>query len=281
MNKKYVVTQIMESGDPNGIIILKLSNWNGLCFKFPRKQLSKLKDYNDDIKDNPCVYLLLGEEDMIPVCYVGETDDAITRMSQHKEDYWNEVLIFIGGKSNFALNKAIVKYLENKAYLDAKKISDETKRYTIKNGNTPKSSPLSLEDKIRADETYEHIKDICNIFGYKVFDSYISEEEEKSDDNLFFIHRGIIDARGRLTDEGFVVLKGSKVAHSFTTSTTQCFKDSGKRLRDQKVIANDEFTKDWLFGSPSGASVIVLGHNSNGRNDWKNKDGLSIKDLED
>jgi len=52
MNNKYVVTQIMESGDPNGIIRLKLSNWNGLCFKFPRKQLSKLKEYNEDIITN-------------------------------------------------------------------------------------------------------------------------------------------------------------------------------------------------------------------------------------
>lgn len=271
----------MKSGDPDGIIRLKLSNWNGLCFKFPRKQLSKLKDYSEDIEDNPCLYLLLGEEEMKPVCYVGETDDALTRMPQHREDYWNEVLIFIGDKRNFALNKAIVKYLENKAYLDAKKISNETGRYVIKNGNTPKSSPLSPEGKIRADEYFERIKDVCNVLGYKVFDSYINEEEQTSEEDLFFIHKGDIEAKGRLTDEGFVVLKGSKVAHDFTERTTQCFKDSGKKLREDGVIVNDEFTKDWLFGSPSGASVIVVGHNSNGRTEWKNKNGLSIKDLEE
>lgn len=77
------------------------------------------------------------------------------------------------------------------------------------------------------------------------------------------------------------MLKGSKVAHTFTEKTTQCFKDSGKKLRDYGVIVNDVFTKDWLFGSPSGASVIVVGHNSNGRTEWKNKHGLTIKDLEE
>lgn len=281
MNNKYVVTQIMESGNPDGIIRLKLSNWNGLCFKFPRKQLLKLKDYNEDIKDNPCLYFLLGEEEMKSVCYVGETDDASTRMLQHREDYWNEVLIFIGEKRNFSLNKAIVKYLENKAYIAAKKISNETCRYLIKNGNTPKSSPLSPEDKIRADEFFEHIKYVCNVLGYKIFDSYINEKNHATDEDLFFIHKGDIDAKGKLTDEGFVVLKGSKVAHTFTEKTTQCFKDSGKKLRDYGVIVNDVFTKDWLFGSPSGASVIVVGHNSNGRTEWKNKHGLTIKDLEE
>lgn len=279
-NNKYVVTQIMESGDTKGIIRLKLSNWNGLCFKFPRKQLSKLKEYSEDIEDNPCIYLLLGEEDMKPVCYIGETDDVLTRMMQHKEDYWNEVLIFIGDKRNFPLNKAIVKYLENKAYVEAKKISLETNRYSIKNGNTPKSSPLSFEDKIRADEYFEHIKEVCSILNYKVFDYYISQEEQVSNDNLFYIKKDKIDAKGKITDEGFVILKDSKVASSFTSKTTKCFIETGKRLRDEGVIVNDIFTKDWLFASPSGASVIVVGHNSNGRNEWKDKLGRSINDLE-
>lgn len=131
----------------------------------------------------------------------------------------------------------------NKVYLDAKKISNETGRYDIKNGNTPKSSPLSHEDKIRADEYFEYIKDLCNVLGYKVFDSYINEEEQTSVEDLFFINKGAIDAKGKLTDEGFVVLKGSKVAHLFIVGTTQWFKDSGKKLRDDGVIVNDVFTK--------------------------------------
>ena len=122
---------------------------------------------------------------------------------------------------NFALNKAIVKYLENKVYIDAKKISNETGRYDIKNGNTSKNSPLSPEDKIRAGEYFEHIKDLCDVLSYKVFDSYINEEEQTSVEDLFFINKGTIDAKGKLTDEDFVVIKGSKVVHSFTVETTQ------------------------------------------------------------
>lgn len=147
---------------------------------------------------------------------------------------------------NFALNKAIVKYLENKVCLDAKKISNETGRYDIKNGNTPKSSPLAPEDKIIADEYFEHIKDLCNVLGYKVFDSHINEEEQTSVKDLFFINKGAIDAKGKLIDESFVVLKGSKVTHSFAVGTTQWFKDSGKKLRDDGVIVNDEFTKSTI-----------------------------------
>lgn len=281
MKNRNVITQIMESGDPYGIIRLKLSNWNGLCFKFPRTKLYELKDYYEDIENNPCVYFLLGEENMKPVCYVGETDDILTRIVQHKEDYWNDVLIFVGSNKNFVLNKAIIKHLEHKAYVEAKKISDETNRYAIKNKNTPRESPLSIEDKIRADDFFEHIKEICTILGYKIFDSYVIKEKEKDEDNLFYIKNGEIDAKGMLTNEGFVILKDSKVAHTFTDGTSQCFKDSGEKLRNDSVIVNDVFTKDWLFGSPSGASVMVVGHNSNGRKTWKNKDGLSISDLEE
>lgn len=76
-----------------------------------------------------------------------------------------------------------------------------------------------------------------------MFDSYINEEEQTSVEDLFFINKGAIDAKGELTDEGFVVLKGSKVAHLFIVGTTQLFKDSGKKLRDDGVIVNDVFTK--------------------------------------
>ncbi|MDO5041459.1 MAG: DUF4357 domain-containing protein [Peptoniphilus sp.] len=40
-------------------------------------------------------------------------------------------------------------------------------------------------------------------------------------------------------------------------------------------------TKNYLFNSPSYASSFILGMNSNGRADWKTRDDITLKDLEE
>jgi hypothetical protein len=40
------------------------------------------------------------------------------------------------------------------------------------------------------------------------------------------------------------------------------------------------FAQDHAFTSPSTASAVVLGRNSNGREAWKTKAGITLKDLQ-
>lgn len=54
------------------------------------------------------------------------------------------------------------------------------------------------------------------------------------------------------------------------------------RLRDrliQEGVVDDlfRFTKDYLFTSPSLAAAVVLGRSANGRIEWVNQEGLTIK----
>lgn len=51
----------------------------------------------------------------------------------------------------------------------------------------------------------------------------------------------------------------------------------------EKGIINEnfEFTKDYIFTSPSLAAAVVLGRNANGRPKWKNNEHKSIKDVEE
>ena len=41
-----------------------------------------------------------------------------------------------------------------------------------------------------------------------------------------------------------------------------------------------QFTEDYLFDSPSGAAMLVLGRTSNGWNDWKTADGRTLHEVE-
>jgi hypothetical protein len=41
------------------------------------------------------------------------------------------------------------------------------------------------------------------------------------------------------------------------------------------------FTQDYTFNSPSMASDVVLGRSSNGRVDWKDATGKTLKELQE
>jgi hypothetical protein len=41
------------------------------------------------------------------------------------------------------------------------------------------------------------------------------------------------------------------------------------------------FTQDYVFGSPSTAAAVVQGRNANGRVDWKDHNGRTLKDLQE
>ena len=45
-----------------------------------------------------------------------------------------------------------------------------------------------------------------------------------------------------------------------------------------EVGSSYELTEDYLFDSPSGAADVLLGRSANGRAEWKDPQGVSLKD---
>lgn len=53
---------------------------------------------------------------------------------------------------------------------------------------------------------------LTSIYGYHIFDEILSEDDRSNDRDLLYLTNNNIEyARGILTDEGFVILKGSKI----------------------------------------------------------------------
>lgn len=105
-------------GNPNGRIMCELSNWNGRVYKISRSEISEFAKRTDS--ENTGVYFLFGKDDENnDTIYIGEAEKMLTRLRQHLKDvnYWNDCITVIS-KDNL-LNKAHVKYLENKFYLMA------------------------------------------------------------------------------------------------------------------------------------------------------------------
>lgn len=267
-------------GDPNGRMSCELSNWSGKAYKIPR---IKVKDCSDreDLTTSTGVYLLFGkDDDGKDQVYIGEAEAILKRLNQQltSKDFWNETIVFISKDDN--LNKAHVKYLENRLH----EIAKSANRYKVDNSIVPTQSSISESDRAEMEEFIEYIKLLVNTLGHKVFEEK-REFKPKQKQETFFIKaaRGA-DGQGEPTSDGFVVFKSSKAAASTVPSMTQNFLTLRQNLIHQGVLVDKgeflEFQDDYIFSSPSTASSILLGRNSNGLTEWKLKDGKTLKEFE-
>ena len=91
----------------------------------------------------------------------------------------------------------------------------------------------------------------------------------------------IIEVKCERTTEGFVVLEGSQVEMIDSPAIPTSLKELRKELIKANVIKGGILQEKQLFSSPSYAAAFVLGMNTNGRMDWKDKDGKTLKELEE
>ncbi|MCR9014280.1 GIY-YIG nuclease family protein [Aquiflexum gelatinilyticum] len=266
-------------GDPNGRMSCELSNWSGKAYKIPR---IKVKDCSDrDDLTSTGVYLLFGKDDEgKDQVYIGEAESILKRLNQQltSKDFWNETIVFISKDEN--LNKAHIKYLENRLH----EIAKSANRYKVDNSIIPTQSSISESDRAEMEEFIEYIKMLVNTLGHKVFDEK-REFKPKQKQETFFIKaaRGA-DGQGEPTSDGFVVFKNSKAAASIVNSMTSNYIAFRQKLISQGILVDKgeyfEFSDDYIFSSPSTAAVMVMGRNANGLTEWKNKNGKTLKDFE-
>lgn len=270
-------------GEPNGRLTCELSNWTGKAYKIPRIKVKDCTDRHD--LNNPGVYLLFGKnetgKDMV---YVGEAETVLKRLYQHltQKDFWTEAIAFISKDEN--LNKAHIKYLENRLFEIAKSVD----RYHIENNSIPTQSSIAESDRAEMEEFIENIKILINTLGHKVFEEKreIKSPEKQLQETFSIKSSRGADALGEPTADGFVVFKGSRVAGNTVPSMTQNFIKIRNELIESEVLIKSskseglELAKDYVFTSPSTAAAMVMGRNANGLTEWKLKDGTTLRDFE-
>ncbi|UKM64214.1 GIY-YIG nuclease family protein [Flavobacteriaceae bacterium GSB9] len=273
----------LVDGEPNGRMTCELSNWTGKALKIPRKKIKESSDRPE--LENTGVYILFGKSNKSEnkeLAYIGEAEGIYKRLNQHlsAKDFWNEALVFVSKDEN--LNKAHIKYLENRLHEIALKVN----RYDLENGNTPARSSISESDQAEMEEFLENIKLLVNALGFKIFEELRKEQTiEEQISNTFYINaaRGA-KAKGQMTNEGFVVLKDSEFATSITNSFPSNWKNTRQSLIDDKIIIQIDnkliLKEDYLFSSPSAAAAIVMGRSANGLTEWKLNDGRILKAVE-
>lgn len=266
-------------GDPNGRMSCELSNWTGKAYKIPRIKIKDCTDRDDLVSTG--VYLLFGkDEEGKDLVYIGEAETILKRLNQHlnQKDFWNETIVFISKDEN--LNKAHIKYLENRLH----DIAKNTNRYKVENFITPTQSSISEPDQAEMEEFLENIKMLVNTLGHKVFEEKRDFRPKQKKETLFIKAARGADAEGEPTSDGFVVFKGSKAAGSTVPSMTSNFLNLRQKLIDEKAIVENgncyEFVEDYIFSSPSTAAAMVMGRNANGLTEWKLYSGITLKEYE-
>ena len=267
------IQMFIFDGNPNGRIMCELSNWNGRVYKISRNELAQFSNRPD--AENTGVYFLLGkDENNMDTLYIGEAEKMLTRLKQHLKDqlYWSDCIVVVS-KDNL-LNKAHVKFLENKFFVLAKTAG----RSVVINSAVPTCSSISEYDEAMLLEFISNAKLLVNTLGYKIFDTIEDSSVKKQNSQiLFYIQaaRGA-NAKGVIVADGFAVLKDSAIA----TTTVPSMSDSLNRLRNELIEkgiidSSFHFSKDHIFTSPSLAAAVVMGRNANGRTEWGSVNILS------
>ncbi|WP_124057601.1 GIY-YIG nuclease family protein [Vaginisenegalia massiliensis] len=279
----------LMDGEVTGRIKCTLSNWTGLAFKIPRPALDRCKD-RGDLKQSG-VYFLFGKNDRgEEEVYIGQAgirkngEGILYRVSEHLKDqnYFSEVVMLTTQNNSFGPTE--ISYLENKFTLLAR----ENDRYIVRNSNEPNIGNVTEEKESELIEFIEYSKIVLGVLGYKIFIPLVNPLVENNiDGELFYLKRKSkksnqeIHAMCKQTSEGFVVLKGSMIEMIDSDSLPKSLQALREQLMLTGEISNGILQKNQLFASPSYASNFVLGMASNGRIDWKNKNGITLKMLDE
>ena len=277
----------LVDGDPEGIVIAELSNWDAKLIKIPRDEL---RNSEREELQQPGVYFLFckndeGEDSV----YIGEAENIKNRLTIHiqsynrgeRDYYWNTAVIITSKK----LNKTLIRYLENK-FVD---ITRECNRYELLTKTTGTNVVISEPDEAIMGEFIENSKITINTLGYKVLQPLVSkklkneeEEPDKTNNESEKLYLKIKDTYGEAiqTSDGFVLLEGAKISSTTVKSIPNGVKKLRKKYERKGLIENNITKTDIVFPSPSQAADFVSGSNLSGPKYWKNKDGKSLNELE-
>lgn len=280
----------MIDGTAYGPRLSEIGNWVGKAIYSPRAAINKIMNRSEF--DNPGIYCLKGDptdDAFDEKIYIGEAENIKIRLKQHLSDPNKDFkeLIFFVSKDEL-LTKTQIRYLESRLV----QLAIEARTAQIDNGNSPSLPTLHEADISDMEYFLEQIKLILPVMGFKfLISSTVSSDpinESKSTNDVhetYYIKTKTFKAKMMETDQGYIVSKGSEAKKSLSKSCTETYRSMRRKLVETKImIENGDkliFAEDAVFNSPSAASNMILGRNSNGFTEWVNKSGQTFKEIQE
>lgn len=225
--------------------------------------------------------------------YVGEGDPIRPRLESHyaQKDFWTRAIGFATATAG-QLNKAHVQFLE--ARLTA--LARAAKRVPLDNANQPAEPSLSEADRADMDVFLAHMLGMLPVLGVHAFEqapavalpAAAPGQPAPAAPTLLYCRGKGVEATGYESTQGFVVRKGSQAVAGVVESMAQYAANAlamRQELMGVGVLALSGgvyvMTQDYTFNSPSRAACVLLGRSANGRIEWKDAQGRTLKELQE
>lgn len=255
------------------------ANWTGIALVVPRSIYMRVRSERDEL-NRAGVYVLTGpsqEQPDLDRVYIGEAEVLRSRLDQHHagKDFWTRAVIFT--KKDASLNKAHVKYIESRLVVRAN-LAD---RAEVENGNVPQLPALSEAEAADTEAFVDDMLLIYPVVGVRAFEPL--QPRQAVGQNLH-VHGVDANGEGQETSDGFLVFKGSRARADAVPSIHAYMAELRKKLIEEGVLEQTldglRFTRDYLFNSPSTAAGVLLGRAANGRTEWKDGEGRTLKEIQ-
>lgn len=274
MSRPFTIRILVAEGVPDGLRLVEKSNWIGLGIICPRGRYPEVK--KRDAFSNSGIYILTGREgdDELLTVYVGEGETVRDRLDKHhaNKDFWQQAVIFT--TKGDPLNKAEIQYLE--ACLI--ELATKYKRCNLDNANKPNRPGLSEADEAEVGGYLDEVLSLLPVIGIDVFEP---PDSSPRGGRIYYWKGTGWDATGFETSNGFTVKTGS-IARTEIVPSMDTYRKSRQRLIDSGALLPEDqgltLTEDQEFTSPSMAATVFAGRNTNGREAWKDADGVSLKE---
>lgn len=265
----------LPDGNPRSIKLAEITSRTLQAILIPRAKLDEAKK-REELRQCSVYYLIgASDEDVKQQIYVGEAEDAYTRLRQHNKakDFWITTIAIVSKTHH--LTKTHIKYLEWLSYKEAETVG----RYVLENANVP-SKPFvseSMEADLR--DNFETIKLLVSTLGHPIFDK-IAKPKKK--DIIYCVGKDA-SAKGEYTEDGLVVFSGSKCNFNEVNSAKNYVRNARQELIDEGILQQSgsvyEFKVNHIFSSPSRAAAVVLAREANGWIEWKYENGKTISEV--
>ena len=267
-------------GDPKRLRTAELSNWTGKSVAGPRSELERLLQREESA--SPGVYFLAGidPDSNQSAIYIGEAESIKDRIKSHlSKDFWNHIVFFITKDEN--LTKAHIRYIEGRLI----EIAKSADRSTVMNSQGS-GAKLPESDREDMEVFLAKMLQVLPVLGIEAFVQRTSQGESGAEREMLTCRIKNVVATGYLTPNGIVVLSGSTAVLKERSSAKKwpsVMVQRNKLIDEGDLVQSGdkyEFAKDTEFSSPSSAAAVIHGGSANGLTAWVNKDGKSLKELQ-
>lgn len=267
-------------GDPKRLRTAELSNWTGKAVSGPRSEFDKILAREESLSSG--VYFLTGTdpETNKSAIYIGEAECVRDRVKSHlSKDFWNNITFFITKDEN--LTKAHIKYIEGRLIATAQVAG----RSVVMNSQGS-GARLPESDREDMEVFLEKMQQVLPVLGVEAFVKIASKEQVEKQEDIISCNIKGLAAKGYLTPNGIVVLKGSQAVLLERESAKKwpsVMVQRNKLIEEGSLAQNNGayvFVKDIEFSSPSSAAATIHGGSANGLTAWVNSRGVQLKDLQ-